>query len=259
MKAMSTTNTVVALLFGVAAVLLTVWWTSLRARRRLHRLARQQVGLIPRETTPAREAVLARLAREHPLRPFAARRRRKRTEALDDQLSPALQLIIGHLRIGRNIVAALAEVATVTPEPLGSVLGEVVAEARLGTPVDEVLQTMAALEHNRHLNIVASAIGLHTRHGGSLIEILETVIDTIEEEDRLRRDIKSLTADGRLSAKVLLAMPPAMLGFVTLTSPGYARPLLDTPLGRVMSIAGLILAVGGWYWLRVISNPEVVA
>lgn len=258
MTGLSTTNTVVALLFGVAAVLLTVWWTSLRARRRLRRLARQQVGLIPRDSTPQRDTSFARVARAHASRPFSARRRRKRAEAMDDQLSPALQLIVGHLRVGRNIVAALSEVAAVTPEPLGSVLGEIVAEARLGTPVDEVLQSMAALEHNRHLNIVASAIGLHTRHGGSLIEILETVVDTIEEEDRLRRDIRSLTADGRLSAKVLLAMPPAMLGFVTLTSPGYAEPLIDTALGRVMSIIGAVLAAGGWYWLRVISAPEVV-
>lgn len=242
-----------AIVFGSAALLLTVWWSMWRARRRLHRLAREQVGLAPVSTTPTGN----RGHRIH--RAGSARRRRRRNDEIDEQLSPALQLIVGHLRIGRNVVAALGEVAASTPEPLGPILGEIVAEARLGTPVDEVMQTIADREGNRHLGVVSSAIGLHTRHGGSLVEILETVIGTIEEEDRLRRDIKSLTADGRLSAKVLMAMPPVMLGFVSATSPGYAAPLIDTALGRVLSVVGVILGISGWLWLRALGNPEVIA
>ena len=174
-------------------------------------------------------------------------------------MGPAIQLIIGHLRIGRNVVAAVIEVADATPEPLGSILREVVAETRVGASIDEALQRVAEREDNRHLNVVASALGLQARHGGSLVEILETVVETIEEEDRLRRDIKALTADGRLSGIVLMAMPPVMLVLVSLFSPGYAAPLVQEPLGRAMSIVGVVLAFTGWRWLKVLGTPKVVA
>jgi tight adherence protein B len=150
-------------------------------------------------------------------------------------------------------------VSETTAEPLKSILQEVVAEARLGTPVEEVLQTVALREDDRHLNIVASAIGLHARHGGSLVEILDSVTETIEEEDRLRREIRSATADGRLSATVLLAMPPVSLALVSLLSPDYAAPLVTEPLGRAMSVTAVVLGVTGWRWLRVLSNPRVSA
>jgi len=182
---------------------------------------------------------------------------RARATALEDQLAPALQLIVGNLRVGRNVVAALAEVAEVVPDPLGGVLREVVTEAKLGTPVGEVLLTVSEREQNRHLGIVASALVLHGRHGGSLVEILETVIETVEEEDRLRRDMRSVTADGRLSAIVLLAMPPVVLVFVSALSPGYAAPLVTTPLGISMSVTAGILGVVGWRWLHKLGNPEI--
>lgn len=183
---------------------------------------------------------------------------RRRTDALATELGPALELIVGHLRIGRNFMSALDEVSETVPEPLRSLLREVVSEARLGSPVHEVLQTVADRENERHLSIVASALGLQARLGGSLVEILETVITTIEEEDRLRRDIRSLTADGRLSAQILLAMPPVMLVVVSLISPGYAEPLLSDPLGRAMSVTALGLALVGWRWLRRLSSPRVI-
>lgn len=279
-------STVAALAFGIAAVLAVVEIGRSRDRRLVVLRARQQVGLVPDvevggkrqlSRTAVNLAVIGSLAAVLGLvaigplgvlagavpvmtwRSWNARRARRRREQLADQLAPALQLVVGHLRIGRNVMAALSEVAEDTPAPLGDLLRDVVSEVRLGSAVDEVLQTVANREQDRHLGVVASAIGLQSRHGGSLVEILETVVETIEEEDRLRRDIRSLTADGRLSAQVLLAMPPAMLVIVSLLSPGYTAPLVETPLGRSMSMAGLFLGFVGWRWLRSLSTPKVVA
>ncbi|MGA0781285.1 MAG: type II secretion system F family protein [Ilumatobacteraceae bacterium] len=279
-------STVSALAFGCAAVLAVVEISRSRDRRLVVLRARQQVGLA-REDDGRRGRRLSRtavnlgvlgglcavlgivavgpagaLAGVLPVmtwRSWNGRRDRKRREQFADQLAPALQLVVGHLRIGRNVMAAFAEVAEDTPAQLGDVLREVVSEDRLGSDDDEVLQTVADREQDRHLGVVASAIGLQSRHGGSLVEILETVVETIEEEDRLRRDIRSLTADGRLSAQVLLAMPPAMLVIVSLLSPGYTAPLVETSLGRSMSMAGLFLGFVGWRWLRSLGTPKVVA
>lgn len=279
-------STVAALAFGFAAVLAVVEIGRSRDRRLVVLRARQQVGLAPETDATSRRqlsrtavnlgvigaftAVLGvvsfgaagALAGVVPVmgwRSWNARRARKRREQLADQLAPALQLVVGHLRIGRNVMAALSEVAEDTPAPLGDLLRDVVSEVRLGAAVEEVLQDVAEREQDRHLGVVASAIGLQSRHGGSLVEILETVVETIEEEDRLRRDIRSLTADGRLSATVLLAMPPAMFVIVSLLSPGYTAPLFETPLGRSMSMAGLFLGFVGWRWLRSLGTPKVVA
>lgn len=279
-------STVAALAFGIAAVLAVVEIGRSRDRRLVVLRARQQVGLAPlaevgRHRQLSRMAInlgvigvivallgivsigpVGVLAGTVPVmswRSWNARRARKRREQLADQLAPALQLVVGHLRIGRNVMAALSEVADDTPAPLGELLRDVVSEVRLGAAVEEVLQDVAEREQDRHLGVVASAIGLQSRHGGSLVEILETVVETIEEEDRLRRDIRSLTADGRLSATVLLAMPPAMFVIVSLLSPGYTAPLFETSLGRTMSMAGLFLGFVGWRWLRSLGTPKVVA
>lgn len=191
--------------------------------------------------------------------PFTARARRRRDESISSQLAPALDLVIGHLRIGRNVVAAMTDVSDSLTDPLRSVVVEALEESRLGESFGDSLQRIADREGNRHLGVVASAIGLQARHGGSLIDVLETVHATIEEEDRLRRDIRTLTADNRLSARILLALPPVMLIVVSLLDPGYAAPLVTDPLGRRMTVAGALLAFVGWRWLRRLGDPNVVA
>jgi len=203
------------------------------------------------------------VSREGPLdamkgRVLAHRASVRRHDDLAEQLAPAMQLVVGNLRIGRNVLAALTEVSDGVADPLGGILREVVAEAKLGSQVGDVMMAVAEREKSRHLMIIASALILHGRHGGSLVEILETVIETIEEEDRLRRDMRSVTADGRLSATVLLAMPPVVLTFVSAINPGYAAPLVTTAPGLALSGCAVVLGAVGWRWLHVLSNPEIV-
>lgn len=245
-----------AVAFAAAAALATTQLESAVRGRRERRRVRAQAGLAP--STLGWAAAPRRLRISMP-RPLRARRLRRRSERLSSQLAPALALIVGHLRIGRTFTAAVSEVVDAVDEPLRSLLSETVEETRLGTPLDVVLQRIAAREGDRHLSVVASAIGLQARHGGSLVEILEGVGETIEEEDRLRRDVRTLTADNRISARVLLALPPVMLVVVSVLNPGYAAPLATDPLGRRMSIAGVALAIVGWRWLRRLGDPEVVA
>ena len=245
-----------ALAFGsAAAVTATLGQQSFQEWRVRHH-AQQQVGLRAASPRQSRRRGTVWTSR---WKPWQKRHAQQRADLIGEELAPALQLIVGQLRVGRGVVAAIAEVAETIPDPLGEILQEVVAEARVGTPIEEVLSRVAEREGERHLGVVASALGLHSRHGGSLVKILESVIETIEEEDRLHRDIRSLTADARLSAIVLLAMPPVMLVFVSVFSPGYASPLLTDPLGRAMSISGCMLAFVGWRWLKYLGNPEVIA
>jgi tight adherence protein B len=279
-------NLIAAMTFGVAAFILAYEIERAISRAQTKKIVRQQVGIAtlskvdrPNLFTSTKSKLivagilisLVTAIVAGPLGIFAGfvpwyiwrsmtkKARRKRSDQLVNQLSPALEQMIGHLAIGSNVIAALSEVSENCADPLGGLLREVLAQVRLGDSLDEVLQTISDRENDRHLGVVASAIGLHSRHGGSLVEILGTVAETIEEEDRLRRDIASLTADGRISAQVLLAMPIIMFVVISLLSPGYTSPLFNSSLGRMLSMSGIVLGTVGWMWLRSLSTPKVTA
>ena len=276
-----------AVLFGGAAAMIVLLSRQFAGERRVRNRMLEQVGLREPEierserTSPDRRRVLLIAASVVlGLLAFAVfgfvglflggvpigvdswvtkRAARKRESALMAELAPALQLLVDNLRVGRDLTSALSEVAKSSGEPVSTIFETVVAEARLGTRVDKAFAEIAEREQNRHLEVVSSAIGLNVEFGGNLVEILGGVVESLEEEDRLRRDIDSVTADGRLSSKVLLALPPITLVVVSFMSPGYAKPLIDTPGGRMMSMVGVVLAVAGWAWLRKLSDPDIVA
>jgi tight adherence protein B len=277
---------IAAIAFALAGSVLTFWLGDKRRHGRLVSAARQQVGLDapvgevddePRRTfelPPPKIIALAVLpavagvaavgpvgvvAGAIPLlvrRSVLKSRARRRALALDAALGPALQLVIDQLRVGRTVSAAIESTIPSVDEPLAGILQRVVNEHRLGVPIAAVLETAAQEEANRHLLVTSSAIALQARRGGSLAEILGTVASSIEEEDRLRRDLLTLTADARLSANVLLAMPAGSLVMTSLLSPGYAMPLITTSAGRVLSVVGLTLGVVGVVWLRHLAQPE---
>ena len=188
-------------------------------------------------------------------RSLAARRQRRRQESLDEALGASLQLMIDQLRVGRDLTGAFTTVAESALFPLNEILDSVLAEARLGRPLHDAVEAAAEAEQSRHFDVIASAIGLHGHHGGSLTEILSTVSESIEAEDELRREVETLTAEGRLSAQVLMALPLASLALLSLLSPGYAGPLFTTSAGHALTIVGLVLGAAGWGWLRALSRP----
>ncbi len=281
------TGLVAALCFGVAAAVAVVAARQFTAERRIRQRSLEQLGLrAPAERTVMPKftdrrlvallgvGLLISIASAMILGPvglllgagpividsmLTKRAARQRAAALSAGLAPALQLLVDNLRVGRDLVSALAEVSESADEPVATLFATVVSEVRLGARVDVAFATVADAEGDRHLSVVASAVGLNIEFGGNLVEILSAVIESLEEEDRLRRDIASLTADGRLSSMVLLALPVLTLIVVSVLSPGYASPLIDEPFGRLMSASGVILGLVGWVWLRALSNPEVVA
>lgn len=276
-----------ALMLGSAAAIAMLGYRQYSTDRRVRRRSLEQIGLlepipVSRRSIPLDRhravligvGVLLGLAMTFVVGPLGllvgampisidawmtSRSRRRRRAALAAALAPALQLLVDNLRVGRDLVSAMSEVVRAADEPVAQIFAAVVAEVRLGARVDVAMAQVAELEGDRHLGVVASAIGLNAEFGGNLVEILSAVIESIEEEDRLRRDIDSLTADGRLSSTVLLVLPVITLVVVSVLSPGYASPLIEEPLGRAMSMVGLVLGAIGWFWLRRLSTPEVVA
>ena len=291
---MTPSTLVGALALGGAGSVLIAWASAARSRAFVGRRARSQLGLIAasddRDDAPGSTAGSMTVIGRHlpstttlvlalsaallgvialgplgavcgaiPLlasRSILAGRRRRRIRALDEALCPLLQSVVDQLRVGRSLLAALESVGPTTSEPLAALVQRIVNEARLGGSVADTLTAIAGEEDHRHLAVIASAVALHSQQGGSLTEILVGVAESIEDEDRLRRDMLTLTADARLSANVLLAMPIGALIITSLLSPGYATPLIATPVGRIMTIAGVMLGAVGVLWLRMLARPE---
>ena len=277
---MSTANVTGSLLLSVAAGLTVFGLTTVRHRRRIVTAARSQVGLNSGDETSdhriridgrlllaAVTAAFVGVFAAGPLgivlaplpfvlaRSWTKHQQRRRQAFLDEALGASLQLIIDQLRVGRDLTGAVVTVADSALFPLNEILDSVVAEARVGIPLHEAVERAAQAEQNRHFDVIASAISLHGRHGGSLTELLSTVAETIEAEDELRRELETLTAEGRLSAQVLMALPLVSLALLSLLSPGYAGPLFTTSSGQALTIVGIVVGTAGWGWLRSLSQP----
>lgn len=278
-------STVPIIAFGCATAWLISWLLDIRAASHISAHARAQLGLRPdlvehprkklTLTTSLRRKLLVGLAVSTlglvvigPMglilgaipalitRLINNRSARKRQRALDDALAPALQRIVDQLSVGRTMSSAIEASIEHASAPLDGIFRRVISDNNVGISIDESLRSVASEESSRHLDIIASALGLHAQHGGSLTAILLAVLESIEEEDRLRRDLLTLTADARLSANVLLAMPIGALVITSLLSPGYATPLIATSAGQMMSVGGVILGTLGVIWLRHLAQPE---
>jgi tight adherence protein B len=178
------------------------------------------------------------------------RRRSKRREAFADQLSPTLQTMISGLRAGYSLPQSLDAVAENSPEPTSEEFDRVITELRLGRSVGEALRDMASRVENEDFEWVIVAIEINSEIGGDLSEILQTVEETLRERQGLRRQIRTLSAEGKASAITIYALPFVTLGVIALGNPGYLEVFYTEFVGFIMlGLAGFLMLVGG-LWLR---------
>ena len=184
---------------------------------------------------------------------LAGRRRRK----FASQLPDTLQLLAGSLRAGYSLLQGVDAVAQEVDDPMGSELRRVLAEARLGRPLEEALEDAAERMGSADFSWAVMAVRIQREVGGNLAELLDTVSETMISRERLRRDVRALTAEGRVSAIVLGILPVAM-GFLMYTlNPNYIGKLFDTTMGQVMSIGSGLLALIGFYWMKKTVEIEI--
>ncbi|MDP9022333.1 MAG: type II secretion system F family protein [Actinomycetota bacterium] len=195
-------------------------------------------------------AALSVVAARTLLSVLAARRQAR----FADQLGDVLQLLAGSLRAGYGLMQAIDAVGREADAPAAEEFGRVIIEARLGRDVSQSLRALADRVASEDFAWVVQAIEIHREVGGDLAEVLDTVAATIRERNQIRRQVKALSAEGRYSAYVLLALPFVVAGLITMTSPGYLSELTRTVPGIVMlGVAGVFMAVGA-LWLRKLTR-----
>ena len=187
--------------------------------------------------------------------PFGAKlllsfRSGRRRAAFADQLDDSLQLMASSLRAGHSLLRAVDSVAQEASAPTSEEFTRIVVETRVGRDLDDALSEVAARMGSDDFTWVAQAIAIHREVGGNLAEVLDAVGHTIRERNAIRRQVKALSAEGKLSAIVLMALPFGIGGFIALTNPDYLAGFTETVVGYgMLAVAALLLVVGG-FWLK---------
>jgi tight adherence protein B len=182
----------------------------------------------------------------------ATTRRRK----FGEQLPDLMQSMVSSLRGGYGLPQAIDSAANQAAEPARTELQRVLLEGRIGRDPTEALQAVADRMQSRDFNWVVAAIDINRDIGGELALVLENVAETVRERQRLSRQVRTLTAEGRLSAYVLTALPILLALFIKLSNPDYFDPLSKSPGPALVVIAGVLMVVG-WVWMRKLIKSQM--
>ena len=185
---------------------------------------------------------------------FVARRERNQ---FISQLPDTLNLISTSLRAGYSLLQALEAVGSEAPNPTQREFGRALNETRLGRPPVEALKDVAERMESVDFDWAVLAISIQREVGGNLAEVLQTAAGTMVHRDRLRREMKAPTAEGRISAIVLGIMPFLLFLFLYTTNRAYLSPLFTELRGQVAIGLAIFLLVAGIYWLTRIIKIEV--
>jgi len=182
------------------------------------------------------------------------RRVERQRSLFADQLPDNLQVLASALRAGHSLVGALSVVVEDCPEPSRGEFRRVIADEQLGVSLEEAFGVVAERMANRDLDQVALVAALQQETGGNTAEVLDRVSDTIRERFELRRLVKTLTTQGRMSRWVVSFLPVGLLVLITAINPAYMAPLYTHPLGRVLLlVAGLMVVAGSLVIRRIID------
>jgi tight adherence protein B len=183
-----------------------------------------------------------------------AKRRRKSFLA---QLPDTLSLLSGTMKAGYSLMQGVEAVSQEVTEPMGQELRRVITESRLGRPLEESLDASADRMDSPDFGWAVMAIRIQREVGGNLAELLLTVADTMVQRERLRRDVASLTAEGRVSAYMLAAMPPMLTATMYVLNKEYVSTLFTNGVGIAMVVVAILSMIIGFFWMKKIITIEI--
>lgn len=187
----------------------------------------------------------------HVLLSLRTSRRRAR---FADQLDDTLTFLSGGLRSGHSLLRVIDAVSHEAEEPSSEEFARVVNETRLGRDLTDALDATAQRMHNEDFAWVAQAIAINREVGGTLSEVFDQVGRTIRERNQIRRQVNSLSAEGKMSAWVLLLLPVGVFAFIFLTQPAYFSGFFVSVWGYIaLALAVVLMAVGSVWMLAAVK------
>ncbi|MHA6668496.1 type II secretion system F family protein [Homoserinimonas sp. A447] len=197
-------------------------------------------------------ALLAPLGARILLNVRTSRRRAK----FADQLDESLGLLSGGLRAGHSLLRAIDAAAQESESPTADEFARVVNETRIGRDLGDALDNTAGRMHSDDFQWVAQAIAINREVGGSLSGVLDQVAHTIRERNEIRRQVKSLAAEGKLSAWILILLPVGVFTFLILTQRSYLSGFTTNIWGIIALIVSAVLLVAGSLWMMAVVKVK---
>ena len=188
---------------------------------------------------------------------FVAIKRRRRLRAFERNFPEAIDLVARVVRAGHALSTGLEMIPNETPEPVAGEFRVLFEEQKLGLPLNEALLRLTRRAPLMDVQFFVTALFVQRESGGNLAEILDNLSRVIRDRFKVCGEIRTHTAQGRLTAAMLGAMPPGILAMLAITNPGYLQPLFVQPLGRLMLVAAVGLQVVGALLLWKIVSIEV--
>ena len=179
--------------------------------------------------------------------------RKKRQKTMAEQLPDVLSILASSLRAGHSFLQALDQVAGEIKDPSAGEFHRVVSEIRLGRSIDDAMNDMADRVGNEDMRWAVLAVNIQRQVGGNLAEVLDIVANTVRERAYVQRQVRVLSAEGRLSIAILTALPFGIFFYLALVNPEYVSPLFTTMIGRILLLVGAtLMALGVFVMTRIV-------
>jgi tight adherence protein B len=185
-------------------------------------------------------------------------KRGRRIAAFNAALPDGIDMMGRALRAGHSMTASINIVAEQAAEPVRSEFGEVFKQQNFGLPLRDAMTQMLDRVPSQDLRVLVTGILVQKETGGNLAEILDRTAATIRERLKVQGEIRTHTAQGRLTGWILCALPLVMLVIINIVQPGYSKALTDNPIGQKLAyVGGGLLVVGGLAIRQIINGIEV--
>jgi tight adherence protein B len=190
------------------------------------------------------------------LRTRLTSRIRKRTTIFNEQLGDALEMMSGTLRAGFSLPQSIETVSEEMPDPIAKEFKKVVKELSVGVSLEKSLYNLLDRISTDDLELLVTAILIQRQIGGNLAEILDNISSTIRQRINLKGEVKTLTAQGRMSGLIISILPIAFSIIILLLNPEYILTLFQDPIGWLMVILAIIGQILGIFMIRRIIDIQ---
>lgn len=190
-------------------------------------------------------------------RAYVGLRRNRRLRAFNEQLPDTINLMINSIRAGYSILQAMRAVADEVGEPASTEYGRVVQEVQLGVPVEDALKHMLRRVPSDDLDMMITAINVQREVGGNLAEVLDSISFTIRERIRIKGEIRTLTAQSRVSGYVVAMVPLVLAGAIYIINPEFMGLLFQHTCGHIMIAISVVGIVAGFYVISRIVDIDI--
>ncbi len=180
----------------------------------------------------------------------------KRRKNFESQLGDTLIMMCNGLRSGFSFNQVMENVANDMPPPIGIEFGRVCNEIRYGATMEEALNNMCDRVKSADLMLVVSAVLIQRTTGGNLSEMLSTISHTIRERIKIKGEINSITAQGRMSGLIIGALPIGIAAVLMVVNPDYMSSFFTTKIGNIMLIISVVMEVIGFFAIRKVVSID---